>query len=67
MRTTFAGEPGMLADLAAACGEAGVDILGLQIVLGLVGVTDELVLCSPRGIWDGARRGSVTSTTLGGR
>ena len=33
--------------LAATCGEAGVNILGLQIFPGLESVTDELVLSTP--------------------
>ena len=33
--------------LAATCGEAGVNILGLQIFPGVESVTDELVLSTP--------------------
>jgi len=49
VRATVADEPGVLAELAKACGDAGVNILGLQIFPGLVGVTDELVVRAPRG------------------
>jgi GNAT superfamily N-acetyltransferase len=51
VRTTVVDRPGALAGLAVACGEAGVNILGLQIFPGLAGVTDELVIRVPKG-WD---------------
>ena len=47
VRTTLPDRPGALASLAAACGEAGVNILGLQIFPGVEAVTDELVLSTP--------------------
>ncbi|MFC7492877.1 MULTISPECIES: GNAT family N-acetyltransferase [unclassified Nocardioides] len=47
IRTTLPDRPGALAVLAATCGEAGVNILGLQIFPGVEAVTDELVLSSP--------------------
>lgn len=47
VRTTLPDRPGALASLAAACGEAGVNILGLQIFPGVESVTDELVLSTP--------------------
>ena len=47
IRTTLPDRPGALAVLAAACGEAGVNILGLEIFPGVEGVTDELVLSAP--------------------
>ncbi len=50
VRTTLPDRPGALAALAAACGEAGVNILGLQIFPGVESVTDELVLRTP-GDW----------------
>jgi ribosomal protein S18 acetylase RimI-like enzyme len=49
VRTTLADRPGALAALAAGCGEAGVNILGLQIFPGIESVTDELVLRTPEG------------------
>ena len=49
VRTTLPDRPGALASLAAACGEAGVNILGLQIFPGVEAVTDELVLSTPDG------------------
>jgi ribosomal protein S18 acetylase RimI-like enzyme len=49
VRTTLPDRPGALAALAAACGEAGVNILGLQIFPGVESVTDELVLRTPDG------------------
>lgn len=47
VRTTLPDRPGALAMLAATCGEAGVNILGLQIFPGVESVTDELVLSTP--------------------
>ena len=44
VRTTLPDKPGTLAVLAQRCGEAGVNILGLQIFPGLDDVTDEIVL-----------------------
>ncbi|GAB3199669.1 hypothetical protein GCM10027062_16970 [Nocardioides hungaricus] len=49
VRTTLPDRPGALAALAASCGEAGVNILGLQIFPGVESVTDELVLQTPDG------------------
>jgi GNAT superfamily N-acetyltransferase len=49
VRTTLPDRPGSLARLARACGEADVNILGLQIFPGVEAVTDELVLRTPRG------------------
>lgn len=48
-RTTLADRPGSLAQLAASCGAAGVNILGLQVFPGIETVTDELVLRTPEG------------------
>ncbi|RYB93267.1 GNAT family N-acetyltransferase [Nocardioides oleivorans] len=47
VRTTLEDRPGALADLATACGSAGVNILGLQVFPGIDRVTDELVLRTP--------------------
>ena len=47
VRTTLPDRPGSLAMLAATCGDAGVNILGLQIFPGVESVTDELVLSAP--------------------
>jgi GNAT superfamily N-acetyltransferase len=57
VRTTMSDRPGSLAALARACGERGVNILGLQIFPGVEGVTDELVLRAPDswGLGDVAR------------
>src|SRR6478609_7054568 len=49
VRTTLPDRPGSLAVLARSCGEAGVNILGLQIFPGVDCVTDELVLRTPEG------------------
>ena len=47
VRTSLHERPGALADLAAKCGEAGLNILGLQIFPDLGRVTDELVVSVP--------------------
>jgi GNAT superfamily N-acetyltransferase len=49
VRTTLPDRPGALAVLAQHCGEAGVNILGLQIFPDIETVTDELVLRTPDG------------------
>lgn len=49
VRTTLPDRPGALAVLAQNCGDAGVNILGLQIFPGLDSVTDELILRTPSG------------------
>jgi GNAT superfamily N-acetyltransferase len=49
VRTSLPDRPGALAVLAQNCGEAGVNILGLQIFPGIGAVTDELVLRTPEG------------------
>lgn len=49
VRTTLPDRPGALAVLAHNCGQAGVNILGLQIFPGVNAVTDELVLRTPQG------------------
>jgi hypothetical protein len=41
VRATLAERPGSLAELARSCGEAGVNILGLQIFPGIGSVTDD--------------------------
>ena len=43
----MAERPGALAALAAECGAAGVNILGVQVFPGVEAVTDELVLSTP--------------------
>ncbi|GGR63533.1 hypothetical protein GCM10010197_33520 [Nocardioides luteus] len=49
VRATLPDRPGALAALAQRCGEAGVNILGMQIFPGLEQVTDEFVLRTPEG------------------
>ncbi len=49
VRTRLPDRPGALAQLARSCGDAGVNILGLQIFPDLDSVTDELVLRTPAG------------------
>lgn len=49
VRTRVPEEPGSLATLALRCGEAGVNILGLQIYPDLGSVTDDLVIRVPEG------------------
>jgi len=47
VRTRLADTPGALAKLAQQCGDAGVNILGLQIYPELGAVTDDLVVETP--------------------
>ncbi len=71
VRTTMPDRPGALAKLAAQCGSADVNILGLQIFPGVGAVTDELVLRTPSdwGVQEITRLiqrsggGSVSATT----
>lgn len=49
VRTRVPDEPGSLATLALRCGQAGVNILGLQIYPDLGSVTDDLVIRVPEG------------------
>jgi GNAT superfamily N-acetyltransferase len=57
VRTTLPDRPGALAVLARNCGDAQVNILGLQVFPGVDSVTDELVLRTPEdwGLADLAR------------
>lgn len=52
VRTTLPDRPGGLAELARACGEAQVNIVGLQVFPTGDGVTDELVVSAPPGWTD---------------
>lgn len=54
VRTTLPDRPGALARLAAACGDAGVNIVGLQVFPQDQQVTDELVVRTP-GDWSSER------------
>ncbi|WP_036555559.1 GNAT family N-acetyltransferase [Nocardioides insulae] len=65
VRTTLPDRPGALAVLAARCGEAGVNILGLQIFPGIEEVTDELILRTPEQ-WTTAEVGALLDSA-GGR
>ena len=47
VRTSLIERPGALALLATQCGEAGLNIMGLQIFPDLGSVTDELVINVP--------------------
>ncbi len=47
VRASLRDRPGALAELAARCGDAGLNILGLQIFPDLGTVTDELVISAP--------------------
>ena len=50
VRTSLTERPGALALLATRCGEAGLNIMGLQIFPDLGSVTDELVISAARGL-----------------
>ena len=66
VRTTLPDRPGTLAVLAQRCGEAGVNILGLQIFPGIESVTDEFVLRTPAG-WGEAEITDLLESSGGGR
>jgi ribosomal protein S18 acetylase RimI-like enzyme len=51
MRISLADRPGTLSRVAHCCGEAGVNIVGMQVFPGIASVTDELVVDAPAG-WD---------------
>jgi predicted N-acetyltransferase YhbS len=52
VRTTLADRPGILAEIALACGRAEVNIVGLQVFPTTPHVTDELVVSAPEGWTD---------------
>ncbi|MET1038814.1 MAG: GNAT family N-acetyltransferase [Aeromicrobium sp.] len=52
VRTTLADRPGILAEIALACGRAEVNILALQVFPTTPRVTDELVVRAPDGWTD---------------
>jgi len=54
VRTTLPDRPGGLARLATACGDAGVNIVAMQVFPTSPAVTDELVVTAPPG-WDELR------------
>ncbi len=47
VRVTLSDRPGALARLAQACGDAGVNILGMQVFPDVDAVTDEFILGAP--------------------
>ena len=65
VRTTLTDRPGALARISAACGENGLNILGLQIHPELGGFRDELVL-ETSGAWTAADL-AVLVAAAGGR
>lgn len=52
VRTTLTDRPGILAEMALACGRADVNILTLQVFPTTPRVTDELVVSAPEGWTD---------------
>jgi GNAT superfamily N-acetyltransferase len=48
-RTTLADQPGILAEIALACGRAGVNIVGMQVLATGTQVTDIFVVDAPEG------------------
>jgi len=64
VRTTLPDRPGTLAALAQRCGEAGVNILGLQIFPGIGDVTDELIVRTPMG-WADQQVAELMATSGG--
>jgi GNAT superfamily N-acetyltransferase len=65
VRTTLTERPGALALLATRCGEAGLNILGLQIFPDLGRVTDELVVSAPES-WTAGAVAELVSGAGGG-
>ena len=54
VRTTVGDRPGVLAEIAVACGRAHVNIVGMQVFTTGPGVTDEFVVGAPEG-WSDLR------------
>ena len=52
IRTTLADRPGILAEIALACGRSGVNILGMQVFPTSPRVTDEFIVSAPEGWGD---------------
>lgn len=52
VRTTLEDRPGILAEIALACGKAGVNIGGMQVFPGDPSVVDEFVVTAPEGMAD---------------
>lgn len=52
VRTTLEDRPGILAEIALACGKAGINIVGMQVFPGDPSVTDEFVVSAPDGLTD---------------
>ena len=52
IRTTFPDRPGSLAGIASACGDADVDIVGMQVFPTTPDVTDEFVVSAPDHVTD---------------
>lgn len=61
MRISLADRPGSLSLVAHRCGEAGVNIVGMQVFPGIESVTDELVVESPPGWTEDQLRGLAES------
>lgn len=49
VRTTLVDRPGILAEIALACGRSGVNIVGMQVFPTSPRVTDEFVVSAPDG------------------
>jgi GNAT superfamily N-acetyltransferase len=52
VRTTLADRPGILAEIAAACGRRGVNIMSMQVFVTSPQVIDEFVVAAPEGVDD---------------
>lgn len=52
VRTTLADRPGILADIALACGKSDVNIVGMQVFPGEPDVIDEFIVTAPEGLTD---------------
>lgn len=52
VRTTLDDRPGILAQIAAACGGANINIIGMQVFPSHDEVTDEFIVTAPSGLTD---------------
>src|SRR5690606_13615332 len=70
VRTTLENRPGILAEIAVACGKAGINIASMQVFPGEPDVTDEFIVTAEdampdlelAAVFDEAGGGGVTVT-----
>lgn len=64
VRATVVDRPGVLAEIAQACGDAEVNILGMQVFSTTPVVTDEFVVTAPEG-WTDVRLAALFESAGG--